>query len=95
MVYSLPHTSNISDATASKNTKPNISCHKRISTPYDTVTTINQALVDHHTHLTWQVIPSGRLIRQCLTLSHVTLIKLRLIFGHAQIGYWGATGAPR
>jgi hypothetical protein len=59
------------------------------------VATINQALVYHYPHLTWQVIPSGRLIRQCLTLSNVTLIKLRLIFADAQIGYWGATGAPR
>jgi hypothetical protein len=59
------------------------------------MTAINQTLVDHYTHLTWQVIPSGRLIGQCLTLSNVTLIKLRLTLANAQISYWGATGAPR
>jgi len=95
MVYSLPHTSNISDATASKNTSPNISCHIRISTPYYAVTAIDQALVDHLPHFEWQMIPASGHICQRTTLCHVTLIKLRLIFGHAQIGYWGATGAPR
>jgi hypothetical protein len=59
------------------------------------MTAIDQALVDHYPHLTWQVIPSGRLIGQCLTLSNVTLIKLRRTLADAQIGYWGATGAPR
>jgi hypothetical protein len=66
-----------------------------ISAPYDAMTTVDQALVDHYTHLTWQVIPSCGHFSQCLTLSNVTLIKLRFTLADAQIGYWGATGAPR
>jgi hypothetical protein len=59
------------------------------------MTAIDQTLVDHLPHLKWQMIPASGHICQRTTLSHVTLIKLRLILANAQIGYWGATGAPR